>query len=84
MADLKTDGKFDRVKGRARAMWGDLTDDDFDKAKGNTENLIGRIKEKTGEATEDIRRKLDDLFAEDEERRVDGSAPSGETSGDYE
>jgi uncharacterized protein YjbJ (UPF0337 family) len=83
MADLKTDGKFDRVKGRARAMWGDLTDDDFDKAKGNTENLIGRIKEKTGEATEDIRRKLDDLFAEDEERGMDGSAPSGETSRDY-
>ena len=84
MADLKTDGKFDRVKGRARAMWGDLTDDDFDKAKGNTENLIGRIKEKTGEATEDIRRKLDDLFAEDEERGMDGSAPSGETSRDYQ
>jgi uncharacterized protein YjbJ (UPF0337 family) len=66
MADLKTEGRFDRIKGRARAMWGDLTDDDFDKAQGNTENLIGRIKEKTGEATDDIRRKLDDLFKEEE------------------
>jgi uncharacterized protein YjbJ (UPF0337 family) len=62
MADLKTEGRFDRVKGRARSIWGDLTDDDFDKARGDTENLIGRIKEKTGESTEDIRRKLGDIF----------------------
>jgi len=76
MADLRTEGRFDRIKGRARAMWGDLTDDDFDKAQGNTENLIGRIKEKTGEATEDIRRKLDDLFTEEE---GGGAQTSGET-----
>ena len=68
MADQRAEGRFDRIKGRARAMWGDLTDDDFDKAQGNTENLIGRIKEKTGEATEEIQRKLDQLFAEEEAR----------------
>jgi uncharacterized protein YjbJ (UPF0337 family) len=62
MADLKTEGRFDRVKGKARSIWGDLTDDDFEKAQGDTENLIGRIKEKTGESTEDIRRKLGDIF----------------------
>ena len=66
MADLETEGRFDLIKGRARAMWGDLTDDDFDKAQGNTENLIGRIKEKTGGASEDIRRKVNELFAEEE------------------
>ena len=84
MADLKTEGRFDRIKGRARAMWGDLTDDDFEKAKGNTENLIGRIKEKTGETAEDIQRKLDDLFAEEEGRGVEGRAESPETSRDYQ
>jgi uncharacterized protein YjbJ (UPF0337 family) len=68
MADLKTEGRFDRVKGRARSIWGDLTDDDFDKARGNVENLIGRIKEKTGESAEDIRRKLGDIFDEDNGR----------------
>jgi uncharacterized protein YjbJ (UPF0337 family) len=67
MADLKTEGRFDRIKGRARSIWGDLTDDDFDKAQGNVENLIGRIKEKTGETTEDIQRKLGDLFDGDKE-----------------
>ena len=70
MADLKTEGRFDRVKGKARSIWGDLTDDDFEKAQGDTENLIGRIKEKTGESTEDIRRKLGDIFdGEDDAER---------------
>jgi uncharacterized protein YjbJ (UPF0337 family) len=68
MADLKTEGRFDRVKGRARSIWGDLIDDDFDKARGKVENLIGRIKEKTGESAEDIRRKLGDIFDEDNGR----------------
>jgi len=66
MADLKTEGRFDRIKGRARSIWGDLTDDDFEQARGDTENLIGRIKEKTGETSDDIRRKLNELFDEDD------------------
>ena len=66
MADLKTEGRFDRVKGRARSIWGDLTDDDFDKAQGNVENLIGRIKEKTGETAEEIRQKLGDIFDDED------------------
>ena len=65
MADLKTEGRFERVKGRARSIWGDLTDDDFDKARGDTDNLTGRIKEKTGETVEEIRRKLGDVFDDD-------------------
>jgi len=66
MADLKTEGRFDRIKGRARSIWGDLTDDDFEQARGDTENLIGRIQEKTGETSNDIRRKLNELFDEDD------------------
>jgi uncharacterized protein YjbJ (UPF0337 family) len=71
MADLKTEGRFDRVKGRARSVYGDLTDDDFEKAQGDTENLIGRIKEKTGETVEDIKRKLGDVFDDDDELDTD-------------
>lgn len=65
MADLMTEGRFDQIKGRARSIWGDLTDDDFDKAHGDTQTLIGRIKEKTGETIEDIQRKLGDIPDDD-------------------
>lgn len=66
MADLRTEGRLDRVKGRIRETWGDLTDDDFDSAKGNAEQLVGTIKEKTGERADAIKQKLDRIFADDD------------------
>ena len=67
MADLKTEGRFDRIRGRVRETWGEVTDDDFDRARGNTENLIGRIKEKTGDTMENIRRRLEEFMDDDNE-----------------
>ena len=66
MTRMETEGKLDRARGRIRETWGDLTDDDFDRAQGKTENLIGRIKEKTGDTVENIQRKLQEIFDEDE------------------
>ena len=64
MPDLEMEGKFDQFKGKLREMWGDLRDDDFDRAQGNMEQMIGRIKERSGEAEDDIRRKLEPLWNE--------------------
>jgi uncharacterized protein YjbJ (UPF0337 family) len=65
MTDLKTEGQLDRARGRIRSTWGDLTDDDFDRAEGDKENLVGRIKEITGDTVENIRSKLDELMGDD-------------------
>jgi len=51
----------DQFKGKVRSTWGDVTDDDVQSSKGNMEQLIGKIKEKTGEAEDDIRKQLDKL-----------------------
>jgi uncharacterized protein YjbJ (UPF0337 family) len=56
----KWEGRWDQLKGKARQAWGDLTDDDLDVAEGNYEELVGRIKEKTGETAEQIRERLED------------------------
>jgi uncharacterized protein YjbJ (UPF0337 family) len=71
MTDLKTEGQIDRAKGRIRSTWGDLTDDDFDKAQGDKENLIGRIKELTGDTVENIRAKFDELMGGDDDEVKD-------------
>jgi uncharacterized protein YjbJ (UPF0337 family) len=54
----KWEGRWDQLKGKARQLWGDLTDDDFDRAKGQYEELVGIIKERTGETREDIENRL--------------------------
>lgn len=56
---MKWEGRWDQLKGKAQRTWGDLTDDDLDVAEGNYDEFVGKIKERTGESAEDIKRKLD-------------------------
>lgn len=60
--DLKTEGKWDQIKGRVKEAWGDLTDDDLDRSEGKRDRLVGAIKEKTGETAEAIEQKLSKLL----------------------
>lgn len=56
----KWEGRWDQLKGKAQQLWGDLTNDDLDVAEGNYEEMVGRIKERTGETEEEIRRRLEE------------------------
>ncbi|HEU4319873.1 MAG TPA: CsbD family protein [Acidimicrobiia bacterium] len=55
----KWEGRWEQLKGKAKRTWGDLTDSDLDVAEGNYQELIGRIKERTGETQEEIQKRLD-------------------------
>ena len=65
MSDIANEGRMQKLKGKVQSTWGSITDDDYQKSKGDREQLIGTIKEKTGEAEEAIRRRLDE-FDKDE------------------
>jgi uncharacterized protein YjbJ (UPF0337 family) len=54
----KWEGRWDQLKGRVREAWGVVTDDEMDQFKGDYEQLIGRLKERTGETREAIERRL--------------------------
>jgi uncharacterized protein YjbJ (UPF0337 family) len=41
-------GKWTQLKGKMQAKWGDLTDDDFDVAKGDSKYLAGKLQERYG------------------------------------
>jgi uncharacterized protein YjbJ (UPF0337 family) len=58
---------MDRIKGRIKSTWGDVTDDDVTKSEGDMERLIGVIKERTGEGVDVIREKIEGFFKDDEE-----------------
>jgi len=41
-------GKWTQLKGKAQAKWGDLTDDVFDVAAGDSKYLAGKLQERYG------------------------------------
>jgi uncharacterized protein YjbJ (UPF0337 family) len=55
---LKWQGRWEELKGRVREKWGQLTDNDLETARGNLEQLIGLIKERTGASVQEIEREL--------------------------
>lgn len=56
--DWQFEGTWDEYVGRAKKWWGHLTDDDLAAAKGQFQELAGRIQRATGESLEDIHRRL--------------------------
>lgn len=50
------EGTWNELKGKVKSRWGKLTDDDLKSFRGDTEQLIGTIQRKTGEARESIER----------------------------
>ncbi len=57
----QVEGKWEQMKGRAKKAWGELTDDDIQKADGSADKLYGIIQEKFGDAKEAIQKKLDSV-----------------------
>jgi uncharacterized protein YjbJ (UPF0337 family) len=55
---LQSEGAWQRFKGNIREQWGDLTDDELDSTRGNWDQLVGTIKQKTGETAESIENRL--------------------------
>ncbi len=56
--DMEFKGSWQELKGTAKQLWGQLTDDDLDVAEGKTEEFIGRVVRKTGESVEAVRAKI--------------------------
>lgn len=71
--DARLEGQWDEVKGRVQEAWGDLTDDDVDKAQGSWDRLVGTIRQRTGESLDRIETTLSGWIDElDEAGRPEG------------
>ena len=55
-------GKWTEAKGEIQKMWGKLTDDDMEQAKGDLTALKGIIQQRYGESKDSIQEKLNDYF----------------------
>jgi uncharacterized protein YjbJ (UPF0337 family) len=55
----QAEGTWEQIKGKAKRIWGELTDDDFQKSEGSSDKLYGIIQQKFGDTKEVIKTKLD-------------------------
>ena len=53
-------GKWNELKGKVKAKWGDLTDDDLKKVSGERDQLIGVIQQRYGTTRAEVERDLDE------------------------
>jgi uncharacterized protein YjbJ (UPF0337 family) len=53
-------GQWKQMKGKAKAKWGKLTDDDLNMIEGHRDQLIGRIQERYGIAKDEAERQVKD------------------------
>ena len=54
-------GKFDQLKGKIKAAWGELTDDDIMKYEGKRDEFFGAVKEKYGIAKEEAEKQIEEV-----------------------
>jgi uncharacterized protein YjbJ (UPF0337 family) len=57
-------GKFHEIKGQLKTKFGDLTDDELERASGSVETLVGVVEKKTGRARKEIEALLDEVVNE--------------------
>jgi uncharacterized protein YjbJ (UPF0337 family) len=62
-------GKWKQIKGKVREKWGDLTDDDLQRAAGGREQFVGLLQERYGMAKEQAEKQVDEFMSS-----VDGEA----------
>ena len=52
------EGNWKQFKGDIQKKWGELTDDELDKAEGNREKFLGLIQENYGVARDEAEKQL--------------------------
>ena len=62
MANTQTlQGNWNEIKGKIQEKWGEVTNSELDQLAGKTDQIVGMIQRKTGEAQADIKRYVDSL-----------------------
>lgn len=61
MNDLQIKGNWNKIKGKMKQKYGDLTDDDLTYVEGKEDELLGRLQTKTGKSKEELKREIEDI-----------------------
>ncbi len=53
-------GSWNQIKGKLRERWGQVTEDEWEQARGDADQLVGMIQQRTGETQGEIEAFLED------------------------
>lgn len=67
-------GKWKEIKGEIRKKWGQLTDDELEKTKGDMTAIGGLIQQKYGAKKEEVKEKIESIFKNFQESHKERSA----------
>ncbi len=54
MDELELKGKWNEIKGKAKQAYADLTEDDLKYEDGKSDELYGKLQQKTGKTREEV------------------------------
>lgn len=54
MDELELKGKWNEIKGKAKQAYADLTEDDLTYEDGKSDELYGKLQQKTGKTREEV------------------------------
>lgn len=57
-------GKWNQIKGEAKAQWGKLTDDELDEVDGNYDKMVGKLQATYGYEKEKAEAEADRFFTQ--------------------
>ncbi len=60
---LQDQGSWNRIKGKIREEWAEVTDQELEEVRGNWEQFKGFVQQKTGAAADTVETKLRELFS---------------------
>ena len=74
----RIEGNWKQFAGQARQKWGKLTDDDFERAAGRKDEIVGMIQERYGIAKDEASKQADEWAkALKEEQKADQHRSAG-------
>ena len=65
MDELQVKGNWNKIKGKAKEVYGSITDDKLKEYEGKYDQLVGYLQEKTGKARDEITSKLEEWKSDD-------------------
>ncbi|MGB3465228.1 MAG: CsbD family protein [Cyclobacteriaceae bacterium] len=61
MNDLQIKGNWNELKGKMKQKYGNLTDDDLTFAEGKSDEMLGKLQQKTGKSKEELKSEIESL-----------------------